>query len=339
LSPLVSILIPAFNAERWIASAIRSATEQTWNPKEIIVVDDGSRDKTLQVARSFESVGVKIIAQQSSGASAARNNALAHSNGQYIQWLDADDLIAPDKIARQMNAATQFGDESVLFSSSWGHFDCSVQETRFVPSPLWQSFGPTEWLITKMERNAWMAINCWLVSRHLTEKAGPWNENLRRDNDGDYFSRVVAGASRVHFVEDAKCYVRRHFSGISSELTLSPAKIESIFIAITNQINYLLELENTPEARHACVTYLQAWLPHFYPERMDLVQNCQMLANKLGGTLCPPELPWKYSWIQALFGWSAAKFARAHARRCKTIPRRTWNRLRSALFNPPALRY
>src|SRR5271154_7166784 len=102
MKPLVSILVPAYNAEAWISDTLRSAISQTWEPKEIIVVDDGSTDQTLSVARRFQSEQVLILSQKNQGAAAARNRAFSLSHGDYIQWLDADDLLAPDKIAKQM---------------------------------------------------------------------------------------------------------------------------------------------------------------------------------------------------------------------------------------------
>ena len=101
-TPLISILIPAYNAEKWIGETIRSALSQTWPNKEIIIVESGSTDNTLRVARQFESPIVKVLSQPNEGASSARNTAFSVSQGEYIQWLDADDLLAPDKIARQM---------------------------------------------------------------------------------------------------------------------------------------------------------------------------------------------------------------------------------------------
>ncbi len=103
-APLVSILIPAHNAEKWVTDTIRSAVAQTWKRKEIIVVDDGSTDQTLAVARQFESKSVRIVASKNQGAAATRNLALQLSQGDYIQYLDADDLLAPDKIERQLTA-------------------------------------------------------------------------------------------------------------------------------------------------------------------------------------------------------------------------------------------
>src|SRR5438876_760555 len=102
MKPLVSILIPAYNAEEWIADTIRSAIGQTCPRKEIIVVDDGSSDRTAEVAQRFASKEVTVVSIQNQGAAAARNHALRLSQGDYIQWLDADDLLAPDKVERQL---------------------------------------------------------------------------------------------------------------------------------------------------------------------------------------------------------------------------------------------
>ena len=102
--PLVSILIPAFNAQESIADTLRSAIAQTWERKEIIVIDDGSTDQTLRIARQFESQGVRVYSKRNEGAASSRNLAFLLSKGDYIQWLDADDLLAPDKIAFQMNS-------------------------------------------------------------------------------------------------------------------------------------------------------------------------------------------------------------------------------------------
>src|SRR5437867_10960673 len=104
MRPLVSILIPAFNAQEWIADTLKSAMGQTWPRKEIIVIDDGSRDQTLPIARQFASKEVSVVAQANQGPSAARNQAFSICQGYYVQWLDADDLLAPDKITRQMEA-------------------------------------------------------------------------------------------------------------------------------------------------------------------------------------------------------------------------------------------
>src|SRR5271155_3333787 len=142
MKPLVSILIPAYNAEAWISDTLRSAIAQTWERKEIIVVDDGSKDQTLAVARQFESEQLKVVTQKNQGAAATRNNAFAMSEGDYVQWLDADDLMAPDKTAKQMEAAERSGSRRTLISCAWAPFIHRPYRAKFRSNGLWQDLQP-----------------------------------------------------------------------------------------------------------------------------------------------------------------------------------------------------
>ena len=175
MEPFVSILIPAFNAERWIADTIASALRQTWSRKEIIVVDDGSTDQTLCVARKFSSPSLLVFTQPNQGASAARNKALSLSQGDYIQWLDADDLLEPDKITCQMKALENGQGKRTLLSSAWGRFIYRPHKTKFTPTSLWCDLSPVDWLIRKMGEGVFMQTGTWLVSRELCEAAGAWD--------------------------------------------------------------------------------------------------------------------------------------------------------------------
>src|SRR5512146_2623719 len=100
--PLVSIIVPAYNAAPYLGHAIESALAQTWHKVEVIVVDDGSTDTTLSAARQYESARVKVLTQPNRGAPAARNLALQHAQGEYILCLDADDCISPEKVEAQL---------------------------------------------------------------------------------------------------------------------------------------------------------------------------------------------------------------------------------------------
>ena len=310
--PLVSILIPAFNAQPWIADTLHSTIAQTWEPKEIIVVDDGSTDQTVTIAKQFESKGVRVYTKHNEGAASTRNMAYRLSKGDYIQWLDADDLLAPDKIALQLNARRPNESKRVLFSSAWGKFIYRHYRAKFAPTDLWCDLSPLEWLLRKMGQNLWMQTATWLVSRELTEAAGPWDRRLLSDDDGEYFCRVLLASECIRFVPEAKVYYRGPglAFGSLSYIGRSARKLEAHWLSMRLHIGYLRSLEDSERVREACLNYLRASQIHFYSERLGIVEQAQDLARDLGGELAPPRLSWKYSWVKAAFGWHLAKSAR-----------------------------
>jgi glycosyltransferase involved in cell wall biosynthesis len=323
--PLVSILIPAHNAEKWIARTVQSAVGQTWDRKEIIVVDDGSTDNTPTVVRSFESDSVRLVRQERSGAAAARNRAFEHSRGDYIQWLDADDLLAPDKIELQLGGLCEVDGPRVLLSSSWAQFYHRSQRANFIPTALWQDLSPVEWLLRKMGEHLHMPPTTWLVSRELTEAAGPWDTRLSFDDDGEYFCRVLVESEGTRFVGNSRSYYRNTGSTSLSFIGDSPRKKESLLLSMKLHIEYLRSLEDSERVRRACLAYVQTWYGNFYPERPDLVAELRSLAAQLQGELETPRLRWKYRWIQPIFGWKSAKWAQRALPQLKASCLREWD--------------
>lgn len=329
LRPLVSVLIPAYNCEKWVGQAIQSATSQTWPHKEIIVVDDGSRDRTLEAARKFESKYVKVISQKNRGASAARNHALSHAQGDFIQWLDADDLLAADKIECQLRRGDFDSNTSFLFSSSFCRFYHRFDRARFLADPLWQDLPPLEYMLLKLRDNLWMSPAVWLVSRKLTEKAGLWDEELSLDDDGEYFCRVVLASEEILFVPEAKVFKRERNTGLSSRTSLKAC--QSLFSSHKACFRRILAVEDSPRARQICLQTLQRWLIYYYPEKSELIQKANELSRELGGRLVPPRFTWKYALIQRIFGWSAAKTAQFFVPKLKIFFMESLDRMLSCL--------
>ena len=310
--PLVSILIPAYNAEECIGDALRSALAQTWEPKEIIVVDDGSTDGTLAAARRFESNPiVRVVTQKNQGAATARNTAFSLSRGDYIQWLDADDLLAPDKIALQMSAAKQCRSSRTVFTSAFGTFTHRYYRAKFTPTELWRDQSPLEWLMNKMSGNIYMQTGTWLVPRELAQAAGPWDNRLLGDDDGEYFCRVLLKADHVRFIGEAKTYYRKPRHNSLSYVGRSARKREAQWRSMNLHIGYLRSLEDSQRTRAACVRYLQDWMTVFYAERLDIFMRAQEMARHLGGQVRVPTFARKYAWIERRLGWRPAKRAAA----------------------------
>jgi len=326
MKPLVSILIPAYNSEEWIADTLLSAIAQTWERKEIIVVDDGSSDRTAEVARRFASDQVTVVSTENGGAAAARNHALRISQGDYIQWLDADDLLAPDKIERQLAALGKGESKRILLSSQWGYFSYRTNRARFVATSLCEDLSPVEWLLRKMSENLHMQTGTWLTSRELTEAAGPWDTRLIGDDDGEYYCRVLMASQGTRFVPEAKVFYRVTSSSRWSYIGSSNKKRDAMLLSMKLHIQYLRSLEESDRVRKACLTYMQNWLRYFYPERPDIVSELQTLAAEFNGHLEVPRLRWKYAWMKPIFGFKAAKSAEMALPQLKASVIRSWDK-------------
>jgi glycosyltransferase involved in cell wall biosynthesis len=326
MKPLVSILIPAYNAEGWIADTIRSAIDQTWKRKEIIIVDDGSTDNTAEVAKLLTTKEVKIVSTVNQGLSAAVNHAYRLCQGDYIQELDADDLMAPDKIEKQLAALRETDSKRILLSSPWAHFYYRTRAAQFVRTSLWQDLTPVEWLLRKMGENLHMQNATWLVSRELAEAAGPWDTTLQYDQDGEYFARVLLASEGTRFVPEGRIFYRVSGANRISFIGSSRTKKNSLLRSLKLHVQYIRSLEDSERVHKACLTYLQNWFGNFYPTQPDAVEELQALAAELQGQLQPPRLRRKYAWMRPVLGSGAANWAQRVLPEMKTRLTRKWDK-------------
>ncbi|HZY37871.1 MAG TPA: glycosyltransferase [Mucilaginibacter sp.] len=288
--PLVSIIIPVYNSEKHLADCIRSAIAQTWAHKEIIVVDDGSMDNSLHIARSFESNGVKALAQENGGASAARNTGLSAAKGDYIQFLDADDLISPDKITGQVNCLQ--GSLTQLAICKTVHFSDGEDPRQGVESKDWfykEHADPVDFLIklyagedTLPGYGGMVAIHSWLSPRRLIDKVGPWNESLNLDDDGEFFCRVVLASEGIKFTPAGINYYRKFDNRQNQSAQKSQRAVESAIAAIDLKLAHLKEKTTAPIvdsvfAKHYWWTGVLA-----YPQFKSLSKYCIEKAEQLG---------------------------------------------------------
>jgi len=307
--PLVSILCPAYNAERWIGAAMDSVVGQTWRRKEVIVVDDGSRDRTLDVLKKYESPNFLVKKQSNAGASAARNHCLKWAQGDFIQWMDADDILDRQKIERQIDRWRRLDhDNELLFSGPWGRFYQETEKADFQPDSLWASLSVGDWLFNKLRDNAWAPPEVWLVSRAITEKAGDWDETLKRDNDGEYLCRVLLASKRTEFVEDAKIYYRQAVGGsVSADNNMSESKLDSLVKSCSLYVDRLLSVRDDDDAKKVGLEFLQRWYHFFYPDQPERMAVFQTKADLLGGQLKPPKFSGTSEIVRRLFGSRVAK--------------------------------
>jgi len=326
--PLVSICIPTYNSEKWIQETIQSALSQTWKNKEIIIIDDGSIDNTFQIAKEYESKILSVTKQSNSGACAARNKALSIAQGDFIQWLDADDLLAPNKIEEQLIKSDLYTESRILHSSAWTFFYFRIRNIKFIPNLLWQDLSPTDWLTIHFGKKHMMPNNAWLVSRELTELVGNWDERLIINQDGEYFSRVVASSSMINFHPSAKCYYRTgNFNSISKNRSRKAS--ESLGLSLNLCTDYLLNLENSERTRKASINLLNRFLLNLKDEKESeqLKNTVQQRIIDLGGIIERTDSSLEFKLINKLFGYRAAKKLKSTAWNVEIFFKKNWDRV------------
>lgn len=239
--PLVSIIIPVFNAEKYIAETLKSALNQTWPNKEIIVVNDGSTDNSLAIAESFKQAGVQLITQTKKGASAARNAGLKKAQGEYIQFLDADDIISVNKIETQIQKLQNYPD-CICFCATV-HFKNGTDYKTYLPKHDWLSANPNDpaGFLIRLYSNVDNMVqpNAWLTPRKVIDQAGFWNENLSVDDDGEFFCRAILASKGVIYTPEAVNYYRKYSNKTNLSAQLSLHGFASMLKSIDLKQQYL----------------------------------------------------------------------------------------------------
>ena len=303
--PLVSILIPCHNAAPWVAATLESALATTWSRREIVLVDDGSQDTSLFIARTFESRGVIVATQPNSGASAARNHALRLARGDFIQFLDADDLLAPDKIALQLQALSSDPVQTIA-AGPWGRFDTDPDSAVFTPEENWRDSEPVDWLCHNFAGRGMMPPAAWLTPRGLLDDVGPWDERLTLNDDGEYFCRVLLRSRGIKFCPAARTYYRSNLAGSLSRRR-TPAAWQSAFLSQQLCVEQLLAHETSARTRQAGADLYQRLAYSMFPNCPDLVQACEARALALGGSAERLGGGALFRFLSKILGWKVAR--------------------------------
>lgn len=303
--PLVSILIPCYNAAPWLADTLESALAQSWKRVEVVVVNDGSTDGSGAIARRFADRGVRVIEQANTGPGAALNRALVESTGELVKFLDADDLISPDAVAIQVGALRE-AEANTIAVGEWARFRDHALEAQFEPRAGWRDGAPVDWIVETWEDGEPMYQNAmFLIPRTLLDSAGGWNEGLTLINDHEFYTRLVLASSGVKFTPGARVYYRSGIPGSVSRRS-SRAACESAKRSVLLSAGHLLESENSPRTRRAAARMIRNITYSFYPEHPDLAEELEQEVTRLGGTDLRPQGGAAFRAIASVAGWRTA---------------------------------
>lgn len=295
----VSVIVPAFNASAWITEALGSILSQTWRDLEVIVVNDGSTDDTAEVVKSFQDSRVRMVCQDNRGAAAARNRGLADAKGDFIQFLDADDLLGHDKIGWQIDALRDAPAGSVA-SCAWAHFSRDPREAIVRPQPVWQVANPIEWLTCSLSGGGMMHSGGWLTPRLVVEAAGPWNEALSLHDDGEYFARVLLKATSNVFVPGISVYYRKVAGSLSCRRNRQA--MESAFAVCCSWHRHLQEKADTLAIRRALATQYAQFAYEFCAVAPDLCRQAHRAIQQLREAPAPIIGGKRFRWAARTLG-------------------------------------
>ena len=266
-APVVSIITPAYNAARYIEHTLESAVRQTFGDFELLIVDDGSTDQTLEVAERYAARDprVKVSRQANRGIAAARNSAMARACGRYFALLDSDDLWFPTYLAEQIAILEQRPDISILSANAL-NFGGPMDGEPLLPVWDYSAIRPVS-LLRLVEVEDSMSIMS-VFRREVAEAVGTFDENLRRSEDYDFWLRsACAGFAIAINPRPLGLYRRRPDSLSADEALMLEAMRRPLYkvrqicanrpdvqAAVERQLERIAERGLVALARHALVT-------------------------------------------------------------------------------------
>jgi len=281
----VSVLIPMFNCETYISEAIDSALGQTYNNIEVIIVDDGSTDASLQVAKKYESEKVKVFTLPHGGAPRARNYAFKMSQGDYIQYLDADDLLAPNKIEEHVRILEERGNNCLAFCSYTRDYDDFILGNYIAQEVNKDYSNPINLFLDLFHSKGDVLFTSWLFPRVLIQHAEPMNEQLIKSIDSDFTLKIALKCTRLIYCKDTLVFYRA--TG-SSRITTNqgPGAIRSVITAAESMQKVMQKHENSDRVKKAFITLYSHIFCTYYNEINTIhLINVERHIDDLGGSL------------------------------------------------------
>jgi glycosyltransferase involved in cell wall biosynthesis len=204
VTPKISVILTAFNSEDFIRRSIDSVLNQTYKNYELIVVNDGSMDKTEEIVSTIYP-DVKLIKKTNGGPSSARNAGIGLAKGVYIAFLDADDYWFPDKLKKQIGVFEEDTYVNIVATNMFNVKDSERIGIKFDPSKIFmnkKSEGIVENYIRNAPRYSFHPPSALMVSKKLFEKYGLYDENLKAVEDSEIVLRWVMNGEKIYFIDD-----------------------------------------------------------------------------------------------------------------------------------------
>lgn len=217
----VSIIIPTYKRPEFLEETLLSVRNQSYQAWECIIVSDGEDKETADLVKNFQTKDnrFKYYTRPESlkkGASSCRNFGFSKSSGQYIQWLDDDDLLSMEKLERQVEFIEEINFKNIFVTCDWDYF---WPGKEYLPIKIIEDdfLIPENFFFQIRKRLSFIPPHAYLTSRDLVLAAGLWNSNLLINQDAEFFARILINSERLYHVEGCHVLYRTHDSGRISE--------------------------------------------------------------------------------------------------------------------------
>ena len=275
----VSVIIPLHNSEAYIKQTIKSCLAQTHDNIEIIVVENGSKDQGYQVVKSIDDKRLSVFLTPTPNAAAARNYGYHKATGTYIIFLDADDVMASNKIELQLKALSA-KPEGWIASCAWAKFKTNTKEAIIKPQKVWNIQNPIDWCLQSWMGEGMMIPGCWLIPKPIIDKVGLWDERLSLHDDGEFMCRVLLASQGNVFVENTIVYYRQLTTSLSRQ-NQSYRAAKSALEVCESYKKQVLFVKDGPRVRQALAYNYRRFMYEFHPKHKDLLQQAKQSIQTL----------------------------------------------------------
>lgn len=282
MKPLISIIIPVYNSEKYIKETIQSCLNQTYTNLEIIIVNDGSTDKSEEIIHGFKDTRIKYFKIANSGPCYARNFGIKNATGDLFQFLDADDILENRKLEFQVIRHRTNGDE-IVYSGVMG-FIINDQKNLEPDFDFYYKKLQVEEYFRVMFNHfgKYYTTGMWLIPRSLIEKTHGWDEKVLINNDGEYFSRIILLSNGIVFCPGAVFYYRRDVPMSISKGFNSKKIYESWLYSYSCYAKYFQFFLGQNSANELGREALSVYYCNSYPNYPDLLHRCKQQIRELG---------------------------------------------------------
>jgi glycosyltransferase involved in cell wall biosynthesis len=309
MKPLVSVIIPLFNGQDFLAECINSVVNQTYSNLEIIIVDNGSSDDFLKILHQFNDHRIILLKTPNNGACAARNFGYKNSTGDYIQFLDCDDYISLNKIEEQIRILKHSDQNLAVCNTAILSEQDNFKTIKTLNEPwLYNYNDPIDFILNLYKNYGMLQINVSLIPRNIILKAGLWNENLKQDQDGEFFCRIILASENIRYANNVTNYYRKYYKRISISNNKNYEYSLSTLNSLILKSGYITEKINNKEVNNILAKHFKILAIRFYTDHEKLYKVAMEKCKLFGNTNYLPTMGGKISeTLKYLLGWKMVK--------------------------------